>query len=263
MTSILSAAKALRLLFCFLLSISALTCFSQTTPSSRLEKMPVKLETDFALSALPAHLRQDATVYLLNPNKGFYVAHKGSNGFICFVLRTEWEWGAFSQDIATPISFDAEGADKIFPVYQYLEAMRAAGKLSAPQIRDSIVSKIKKGLFQAPRRSGISYMLAPIMRTYSGKPGDTMVMTMSMPHYMFYAPYLTSLEIGSTSNQEAGGPVVVNQGDALLGTSKGPFGYIILPAGSAEKTSILNSNHDLIKRLAEYKSYLKIDMMQH
>ncbi|MHA4809013.1 hypothetical protein ACX0G9_12945 [Flavitalea flava] len=29
--------------------------------------MPVSLETDFALSALPAHLREGATVYLLDP----------------------------------------------------------------------------------------------------------------------------------------------------------------------------------------------------
>jgi hypothetical protein len=47
--------------------------------------MPAALETDFALSALPTQLRDGATVYLLDPAKGYYMARKGSNGFICFV----------------------------------------------------------------------------------------------------------------------------------------------------------------------------------
>src|SRR4030095_14064828 len=70
---------------------------AQRSNDWKLEKMPVDLETDFALSALPLHLRADATVYLLDPEKGFYVSRKGSNGFICFVSRTEWEWSEFRQ----------------------------------------------------------------------------------------------------------------------------------------------------------------------
>src|ERR1700757_3333885 len=99
---------------------------AQKSADWQLEKMPVKLETDFALSSLPPYLRPNATVYLLDPNKGYYVGRKGSNGFICFVTRTEWEWGEFRKDIATPMSFDAEGARAIFPVYHDLAAMRAS-----------------------------------------------------------------------------------------------------------------------------------------
>jgi hypothetical protein len=44
--------------------------FAQGVADWRLEKMPVDLETDYALSALPPHLRNDATVYLLEPQKG-------------------------------------------------------------------------------------------------------------------------------------------------------------------------------------------------
>src|ERR1700750_2954201 len=101
---------------------------AQVKTTAILEKMPAALETDFALSALPPHLRAAATVYLLDPAKGYYVAQAGSNGFVCFVSRTEWEWAEFRQDLATPISYDAEGARAIVPVYLDVAAMRASGK---------------------------------------------------------------------------------------------------------------------------------------
>ena len=54
-----------------------------------LDRMPKDLETDFALSALPPHVRARATVYLLDPEKGYYIDHQGKNGFICFLVRAE------------------------------------------------------------------------------------------------------------------------------------------------------------------------------
>ena len=69
--------------------------------------MPADLERDFALSALPAHLRDSATVYLLDPEKGYYIARQGTNGFSTFVNRTEWEWAEFVQDDYAAISYDA------------------------------------------------------------------------------------------------------------------------------------------------------------
>src|SRR5580658_2518210 len=83
--------------------------FAQEVVGWQLEKMPVDLETDYALSSLPPHLRNEATVYLLDPQKGYYIAHQGSNGYICFISRTEWEWADFRNDLFAPISYDAEG----------------------------------------------------------------------------------------------------------------------------------------------------------
>src|SRR5215467_8408585 len=56
----------------------------QTTDEWKLEKMPAELETDFALSSLPPQLRGAATVYLLDPEKGYVVSKQGTNGFVCF-----------------------------------------------------------------------------------------------------------------------------------------------------------------------------------
>src|ERR1700754_822976 len=105
MTSISKTTKDHKrtlLLFTISLFISILS-FAQGDADWQLEKMPVDLETDYALSALPPHLRNDATVYLLDPQKGYYVARQGSNGYISFVSRTEWEWSDYRKDLCTPI----------------------------------------------------------------------------------------------------------------------------------------------------------------
>ncbi|HEY1870340.1 MAG TPA: hypothetical protein VGG71_04740, partial [Chitinophagaceae bacterium] len=65
--------------------------FAQSTQGWLLEKMPAGLETDFALSSLPPDLRDGATVYLLDPEKGYYMSRKGTNSFSVLVVRTQWE----------------------------------------------------------------------------------------------------------------------------------------------------------------------------
>ncbi|HUB61842.1 MAG TPA: hypothetical protein VL978_14105 [Puia sp.] len=236
---------------------------AQAPAGWRLDKMPADLETRLALSALPSHLRAAATVYLLDPAKGLYVARQGSNGFICFVSRTEWEWGEFRKDLFAPMGFDAAGARTTFVGYRDVAAMRASGKFTPQQIRDSVISRIRRGIYKAPARSGICYMLAPIMRVYTGNPGDEHVMTMSMPHYMFYAQYIKDADIGTDPNSQSG-PWLVNSGNSVLGAGKGPYGYIIVPARESVATEIVQSNKDLLRRLAAWSPYFKLDAgMQH
>src|SRR5580658_3643577 len=118
--------KCRRALFLAAILSSTAQSFAQKPADTKLEKMPAALETSYALSSLPPQLRPGATVYLLDPAKGYYVTHKGSNGFICFVMRTAWEWGEFRNDVITAISYDAEGARVIFPIYEDVAAMRAS-----------------------------------------------------------------------------------------------------------------------------------------
>lgn len=245
------------LLFAGLLFVSAQN-FAQGTADWRLEKMPVDLETDYALSALPPHLRDEATVYLLDPQKGYYVSRQGSNGYICFISRTEWEWDEFRNDLFTPISYDAEGASSIFPIYMAVSAMRASGKYNAIQIRDSIKSRIIAGIYKAPSKPGMSYMLAPVMRVYPGAPDIKEPITVSMPHYMLYAPYLA--DKNTRYKPGTGGLMLANPDNAILGDGKGPYGYIIIPANEAEKAVIIEDGKDLLKRLAAYKTCFMPEM---
>src|SRR5882672_7101924 len=78
---------------------------AQTT----IEQMPAKLETQFALSAAPPGLRDRATVYLLDPRKGYRLSRQGTSGVTCIVQRTSWEQADFRNDIIYPLCYDAVG----------------------------------------------------------------------------------------------------------------------------------------------------------
>src|SRR6266566_2027308 len=66
----------------------SLIAAAKNAPAKTIEPLPRDLEVQLALSARPPHLRDNATVYVLNPAKGFEVARKGTNGFHAFVART-------------------------------------------------------------------------------------------------------------------------------------------------------------------------------
>jgi hypothetical protein len=74
-----------------------------------LDPMPRELEVRWALSAIPPYLRSDATVYLLDPANGYLLAHQGTNGFNCFVGRTDYVREDYRKDLIYPLCFDPEG----------------------------------------------------------------------------------------------------------------------------------------------------------
>jgi hypothetical protein len=105
---------------------------------NKIEPLPRDLEIQLALSALPPHLRDNATVYILNPAKGFEVAHKGTNGFHAFVARTgddafrgSWPLTEYRGDILYPISFDKAGSKAQMRVYLTQQRCKPRGLLPA------------------------------------------------------------------------------------------------------------------------------------
>src|SRR5438552_16500081 len=113
----LTNRNTIALTFCLL---SSLTVGAQNQqPAKRagaIVPLPRDLEIQLALSALPPHLRDHATVYVLNPAKGFEIARKGTNGFHAFVARTgddtfrgSWPLTEYRSDILYPIAFDQAG----------------------------------------------------------------------------------------------------------------------------------------------------------
>jgi hypothetical protein len=238
--------------------ISLIHCFSQSISQQSqgwlLEKMPADLERDYALSALPPHLREHATVYLLDPMKGYYMERKGDNGFSAFVNRTEFERANFAPDVYEPISYDAAGSLVYLTPFFDVAAMRATGKYSPTQILDSIVNRVRAGRYKPANRVGVSYMLAPFTRIQHGQK----IVNEVMPHYMFYAPYLDDHDIGGLWVAGGHSPFMVNSGEAL-DKAHSIFNYIIIAAGETEKAKILEDNKVLMGRLADYKSFLKIE----
>lgn len=92
-----------------------------------IEQMPAKLETQFALSAVPPALRDQATVYLLDPGKGYQLARQGTSGVTCLVERTVWEWVDFRNDIYIPLCYDAVGTKAHLKVIMDTATLRAEG----------------------------------------------------------------------------------------------------------------------------------------
>ncbi len=229
--------------------------FAQQTNDWKLDKMPPALETDYALSALPNHLRDGATVYLLDPAKGYYLARKGTNGFSAFVERTDWSRGEFLPDMYAPEGFDSIGSKTLMPIFFEIATMRASGKYTALQLRDIVVKRVKDGIYKAPPRTGICYMLSPLLRTNNGEGIANMV----MPHYMIYAAYLDDADIGGGWISGGHQPFIIRTGDAL-DKAHSIFNYIGIAAGETEKAKIVEDNKELLARLAAYKPFLKVDL---
>src|SRR5215470_246609 len=113
-------------LFWMLQILLLLPCHSQTkTPETdvppKLEKMPEALEIRFASSAAPPHLRDNATVYVLDPAKGYVIARQGTNGATCIVVRSDWQWPdpPFRDDVYWPVCYDSEGSKTLLQDYLY------------------------------------------------------------------------------------------------------------------------------------------------
>jgi hypothetical protein len=217
---------------------------------NKIEPLPRDLEIQLALSALPPHLRDNATVYVLNPDKGFEVARKGTNGFHAFVARTgddtfrgSWPLTEYRDDILYPISFDSAGAKAQMRVFFDAAEMRAKGTPPG-ELKKIMRDRLKSGYYKAPERAGISYMLSPILRTYFNPEENDRVVTMNYPHVMYYAPNVSNKDIGGG---KLGGmyPFVI---------MPGPLGYFIQPIDLTERSAINKEYKEMLNRLCKIKA---------
>src|SRR5438132_4978859 len=167
--------------------LAALTASAQDKQASKgtnkIEPLPRDLEIQLALSALPPHLRDNATVYVLNPDKGFEVERKGTNGFHAFVARTgddtfrgSWPLKEYRSDILYPVSFDEAGVRAQMRVFFDAAAMQARGT-PPEELKRIIQQRYETKYYKAPARAGVSYMLSPILRTYTNPDGNEDVAT--------------------------------------------------------------------------------------
>jgi hypothetical protein len=235
------------LLFSFVASAQ-----NKQTPNvmNKIEPLPRDLEIQLALSALPPHLRPSATVYVLNPDKGFEVARRGTNGFHAFVARTgddafrgPWPLTEYRDDILYPISFDSAGAKAQMRVFFDAAEMQAKGTPPG-ELKKIMKARFKKGYYRAPERAGISYMLSPILRTYfNPEENGSVVPTINYPHVMYYAP--------NVSNEDIGGGKLGGMYPFVI--MPGPFGYIIQPIDLTERAAINKEYKEMLGRLCRIK----------
>lgn len=216
----------------------------------KIERMPAALETRFALSALPSALRDEATVWLLDPAQGYALARQGRSGLTCVVERTVWELADFRDDIYIPLCYDAAGTRSYLKVIMDAATLRARG-LGPAELKAEIEQRYRNGTYGVPDKPGLSYMVGPLMRTIG--PPDLKVHTMAMPHLMFYAPHVTNEDIGARPDLAVHAtllyPFIDRQGIAEQS-------YVIQLIGEAEKARILADERALLDDLCAYRAVL-------
>jgi hypothetical protein len=222
---------------------------SNEARSRGIEALPRDVEIELAASALPKHVRDNATIYVLDPRKGFEIARKGANGFHALVARTgddsfrgSWPLDQYSDDQLYPISFDSAGAKAHMQVF--LDAAQAQAKgMPANELKKLMQERFKTGYYKPPARAGISYMLAPIMRTYDDPETNPKMSTASHPHVMYFAPNVSGRDIGSG---ELGGmyPHII---------MPGPHGLIVQALDTKEKAAINKQYAALVQKLCKLK----------
>jgi hypothetical protein len=211
-----------------------------------IERMPAALETRYALSALPPAMRDQAAVYLLDPAKGYQLARKGASGFTCIVERTAWERADFRNDIYVPLCYDRAGTRTYLKVIMDAAALRAAG-MSPAALKAEIEKRYRDGTYTPPDKPGLSYMVAPVMRTWMLPDGQ--VHTMPMVHLMFYAPNLADADIAGTPGLEPLRAFIFEEG---LPQQR----YMVVFAGEAELARIRSDEKALLSDLCAYRSVL-------
>jgi hypothetical protein len=231
------------------LLFSLITNAQNSTASRKIQPLPRDLEIQLALSALPAHLRDGATVYVLNPDKGFEVARQGTNGFHAFVsrngddaMRGSWPLKEYRDDILYPISFDEEGAKVQMHVFFDIAAMQASGT-SPGELKKTIQERYRSNYYKPPSRPGVSYMLSPILRTYTSPDQNDNVYTINFPHVMYFAPNVSNADIGGVTPKPEDMQYLIQHGTWQHSPYpflifNGPHGYIIQARGDEERAAI-------------------------
>jgi hypothetical protein len=231
---------------------------------NKIDPLPRDLEIQLALSALPPHLRDNATVYVLNPNKGFEVGRKGTNGFHAFVARTgddtfrgSWAFTKYRDDILYPISFDEAGSKAQMRVFFDAAEMQAKGT-PPEELKKIIQGRYKAKYYKAPERAGVSYMLSPILRTYVNPDENDSVATSNIPHVMHYAPYVANQDVGGAIPSPEQFRYYSEHGRWPDSPSPfvilhGPHGYFIQFLGVTERDAINKGYEGMLAQLCKIK----------
>jgi hypothetical protein len=172
----------------------AMPVVSQELPKVYDACVPRDRQIALAESAAPPEVSSKATVYILGP-KGHEKVRAGSNGFSCFVGR---HFVKPTETTVEPICFDAEGSRTLLLVYLHGEELRSSGRSEA-DIKADAANGYKDGRYKYPSQPGFLYMMSSENRL--GPTRDNRA-TSFPPHLMFYAPYMTTKDIGFDSQPQ-------------------------------------------------------------
>lgn len=166
---------------------------SKELPNVYDASVPRDRQIALAESAAPAEVSSHAAIYVLGP-KGDEKVREGTNGFSCYVGR---HFVKPTETSVEPACFDAEGSSTVLVVYLREEELRSSGK-SEPEIKAETDKGYKEGRFKYPTKPGLLYMMSSENRL----PAGNGVTASFPPHLMFYAPNMTTKDIGFDSQPQ-------------------------------------------------------------
>ena len=169
-------------------STAAIQAMAQELPKVYDASMPREQQIVLAESAAPAEVSSKATVYVLG-SKGYEKAREGTNGFSCLVSR---HFVKPTETTIEPQCVDAEGSRTLLLVYLHGEELRTSGKSEA-DIKADVANGYKEGRYKYPSKPGFLYMMSSHNRLSAISDRSSGIFP---PHLMFYAPNMTSQDIG-------------------------------------------------------------------
>ena len=178
------------------------------------------------------------------------IYRRGTNDFTTFVARTsvrfyaaDWVY-SYPSDQLIPVAYDKVGFKHHAIPYFDIERMRIEG-VSPKTAKQTLRQRFKDGTYKAPTKGGLSYMLAPIHRAYIAPAKSGEVMTFSFPHYMPYAPYVISKQLGAMDPQGRAG--TLDHG----GHTAGPHGYLYFMVPQDQASAIRTKYAKMLDRLCK------------
>jgi len=132
--------------------------------------MAADAETALAKSAAPPNVSDRATIKLLTPS-GYQVAHEGTSGFVCMVMRgfaaptytpPQLRDLVYDSALRAPICFDPSAARTVMPFYELRTRLGMEGE-GPEQIAAGVQAAYAKG--ELPERKEVSFAYM-----WSGRP---------------------------------------------------------------------------------------------
>lgn len=160
-------------------------------------------EIALARSAAPASISDHAEVLILGKH-GYDIAVKGSNGFVCLVVRSwdnDFDKSEFwNPKMRAPYCDNAAAARSVLPRYLTRTDWILAG-VSKTEMQNRETAELQAGKLTAPESGSLCYMMSK--QQYLNDQGESW-----RPHVMFYLPRTKDTSWGANL---PGSPVIMSQ----------------------------------------------------
>jgi len=186
-----------------LLVTSAAAAGAQAAPNGYPVKpvpLPDSAEIALAVSAAPAELSNQATVYAVRAGQ-VLTLRRGSNGSACMVAR-DLHGGSLY-----PICYNPEGVRTALQRELLEVRLRSLGA-SEDSVERAVAAAYARGELETPKTLALAYMMSPRQVLFSNPRADGRRVGAWHPHLMFYVPGATPSMFGLSS--EDAEPIAVS-----------------------------------------------------